>query len=81
MTLHEKKLSVENFVKQYEEPRRPVLFSKNITLGWEAMKKWNWEFLSTKYRIAENGGIHAGGFTFDMQDYITNESMNITKRM
>ena len=64
-------LSVADFVRDYEKPRRPVLFSKDISSDWEAMQKWNWDFLKSRFQVAENGGIHAGGFTFDMKDYIS----------
>ena len=60
-----KKLSVEEFQKNYERPRVPVLLT-NLVDKWPCYTKWNWDYLANMY----SEDIHAGGYTFRMNDYI-----------
>ena len=56
---------MEEFQKNYERPRVPVLLT-NLVDKWPCYKKWNWDYLANMY----SEDIHAGGYTFRMNDYI-----------
>ena len=60
-----RKLSVEEFQRSYERPRVPVLLT-NLVDKWPCYTKWDWDYM-TKITAKD---IHAGGYTFRMNDYI-----------
>jgi hypothetical protein len=60
-----KTLSVEEFVRDYELPNRPVIITDCIT-KWPAFHKWTPDSLT---QVAGDAKMDAGGFAFSMKDY------------
>lgn len=47
--VHIDDLSVEDFMEKYEKPSKPVIL-QGCTQNWEAMNKWNFPELLSKYK-------------------------------
>jgi len=64
------KLSMKDFIEQYERPNRPVVIT-DATKKWPAMKKWSNEYLSAAF---EGQDIIAGNYPMPFSTYLSYSS-------